>query len=56
MGLLRFIEADAGSIVIDGIDISTIGLNDLRSRITVLGQDAVLPKGSLVSYLLPICL
>jgi ABC-type multidrug transport system fused ATPase/permease subunit len=33
LALLRFIEARQGSIVIDGIDISTIGLSDLRKNI-----------------------
>lgn len=51
MGLLRFIEAEEGSITIDGINIAKIGLHDLRSRTTVLGQDAHLPKGSLVRQL-----
>ncbi|TFK50262.1 P-loop containing nucleoside triphosphate hydrolase protein [Heliocybe sulcata] len=37
MSLLRFVEPASGHIVIDGIDISTIGIHDLRSRI-VSGQ------------------
>ncbi|KAJ1567639.1 hypothetical protein HK096_009230 [Nowakowskiella sp. JEL0078] len=36
-----------GSITIDGIDISSIGLHDLRSRITIIPQDPVLFSGSL---------
>ncbi|XP_029433018.1 multidrug resistance-associated protein 1-like isoform X2 [Rhinatrema bivittatum] len=47
MGLFRIIEAAAGQICIDGIDISTIGLHDLRSRITIIPQDPVLFLGSL---------
>jgi ABC-type multidrug transport system fused ATPase/permease subunit len=35
----RFVEAHSGSIVIDGIDISKIGLLDLRSRLTIVPQD-----------------
>lgn len=38
MGLFRIIEKAQGSIVIDGIDISTIGLQDLRSKITIIPQ------------------
>jgi ABC-type multidrug transport system fused ATPase/permease subunit len=35
----RFVEASSGSISIDGIDISKIGLMDLRSRLTIVPQD-----------------
>ncbi|KAJ3360077.1 hypothetical protein GGF32_008665 [Allomyces javanicus] len=42
MALFRIIEATSGSITIDGIDISTVGLQDVRSRLTILPQDAVL--------------
>lgn len=38
MGLFRIIEKAQGSILIDGIDISTIGLQDLRSKITIIPQ------------------
>ncbi|RIB22736.1 P-loop containing nucleoside triphosphate hydrolase protein, partial [Gigaspora rosea] len=38
----RFIEVTSGSIVIDNIDISTIGLKDLRINITIISQDSVL--------------
>lgn len=40
-------EADSGSIVIDGIDISNIGLHSLRSRLTIIPQDPVLFSGTL---------
>jgi ABC-type multidrug transport system fused ATPase/permease subunit len=33
MSLLRILEATGGSIILDGIDISRIGLEDLRTRI-----------------------
>lgn len=36
--LFRLIEAAEGCIFIDDIDISTIGLHDLRNRITIIPQ------------------
>ncbi|KAF7799416.1 hypothetical protein EIP86_010650 [Pleurotus ostreatoroseus] len=47
MSLLRFVEPASGRIVIDGIDISQIGLHDLRSHITFIPQDAALFPGTL---------
>ncbi|GAA6039699.1 hypothetical protein JCM8097_001359 [Rhodosporidiobolus ruineniae] len=47
----RFVEATSGAIVIDGIDISKIGLLDLRSRLTIVPQDPVILSGSLRSTL-----
>ncbi|KAG8696665.1 hypothetical protein FRC08_007007, partial [Ceratobasidium sp. 394] len=35
LSLLRAIEPSGGHIIIDGIDICTIGLDDLRSRVTL---------------------
>ncbi|XP_033835853.1 canalicular multispecific organic anion transporter 1 [Periophthalmus magnuspinnatus] len=45
--LFRIIEAAEGRILIDGVDISSIGLHDLRSRLTIIPQDPVLFSGSL---------
>ncbi|KAF0332845.1 ABC transporter, partial [Gigaspora margarita] len=53
MSFFRFIEATSGSIVIDNIDISTIGLKDLRSNITIIPQDPVLFNGTIRSNLDP---
>ncbi|CEI91841.1 hypothetical protein RMCBS344292_06118 [Rhizopus microsporus] len=55
MGLsfFRFLEASEGSISIDGIDIAKIGLEDLRSKITIIPQDAVLFNGTIRSNLDP---
>ncbi|XP_047459450.1 canalicular multispecific organic anion transporter 1 [Mugil cephalus] len=45
--LFRIIEAAEGRILIDGIDIATIGLHDLRNQITIIPQDPVLFSGTL---------
>ncbi|KAJ0175661.1 hypothetical protein K1T71_008820 [Dendrolimus kikuchii] len=47
LGLFRIVEALKGTIKIDGIDISKIGLHQLRSRITIIPQDPVLFSGTL---------
>ena len=51
LALFRFLEASAGSIHIDGLDISKIGLHDLRSRLAIIPQDPVLFSGTLRSNL-----
>ncbi|KAI0672246.1 multidrug resistance-associated ABC transporter [Trametes maxima] len=53
MSLLRFVDPSSGRVVIDGIDISTIGLHDLRSRLTFIPQDATLFSGTLRDNLDP---
>ncbi|KAJ7917702.1 hypothetical protein B0H13DRAFT_1994625 [Mycena leptocephala] len=53
MSFLRFVDPVSGRIVIDGLDISTIGLNDLRSRLTFIPQDATLFSGTLRDNLDP---
>ncbi|XP_066550054.1 ATP-binding cassette sub-family C member 2 isoform X2 [Amia ocellicauda] len=45
--LFRIIEAAGGRILIDGIDIATLGLHDLRSHLTIIPQDPVLFSGTL---------
>ncbi|KAI9506408.1 P-loop containing nucleoside triphosphate hydrolase protein [Coemansia spiralis] len=47
LALLRFIEASSGRIMLDGVDISKIGLEDLRRNITIIPQDPVLFKGTI---------
>ncbi|KAI8318683.1 P-loop containing nucleoside triphosphate hydrolase protein [Martensiomyces pterosporus] len=44
--LFRIVEADSGKIVIDGIDIATLGLHDLRSCIGIIPQESALFFGS----------
>ncbi|KAJ7843057.1 hypothetical protein B0H14DRAFT_2359165 [Mycena olivaceomarginata] len=53
MSLLRFVDPSSGRILIDGIDISKIGVHDLRSRVTFIPQDATLFSGSLRDNLDP---
>ena len=54
LGLCRIVEADSGSILIDGIDISTVGLEDLREKITIIPQDPTLFEGTLRFNLDPV--
>ena len=51
--ILRLVEPNMGRVVIDGIDVGTIGLRDLRSRISLVAQDCVLFAGSIRSNLDP---
>lgn len=53
LALFRLVECNKGSIVIDGIDISTLGLKDLRSRLTIISQTPVLFDGTVRSNLDP---
>lgn len=38
LGIFRILEAAEGKIVIDGINIASLGLHDLRSRLTIIPQ------------------
>ncbi|CAK5040960.1 unnamed protein product [Meloidogyne enterolobii] len=47
LALFRIIEAAEGRILIDGVNIAKVGLQELRSRITIIPQDPVLFSGTL---------
>ncbi|KAI0303610.1 ABC transporter [Multifurca ochricompacta] len=51
--LFRIVELTSGSINIDGVDISKLGLGDVRSAISIIPQDATLFSGTLRSNLDP---
>ncbi|ORY36994.1 P-loop containing nucleoside triphosphate hydrolase protein [Rhizoclosmatium globosum] len=51
--LFRMVEPASGQIIIDGKDISLMGLSDLRSRIAIIPQDPVVFSGSFRSNMDP---
>ncbi|KAJ2311660.1 hypothetical protein IWW54_002518, partial [Coemansia sp. RSA 2705] len=52
--IMRMVEPAAGRLVIDGVDITTIGVHDLRSRISIIPQDPALFWGSIRDNLDPV--
>ncbi|QFZ26635.1 putative ATP-dependent bile acid permease [Clavispora lusitaniae] len=51
--LFRFLDPETGTISIDGVDISKIGLRNLRQAITIIPQDPTLFSGTIRSNLDP---
>lgn len=52
--LFRIIDPTVGRVVIDGIDISTLGLHDLRSRLSIIPQDPTMFEGTVRSNIDPL--
>lgn len=51
--LYRMSELSSGSIIVDGIDVSKVGLHELRSKLSIIPQDPVLFAGTIRSNLDP---
>lgn len=45
--LFRMTELASGQVVIDGIDVAKIGLDDLRRKLCVLPQTSMVLRGSI---------
>lgn len=45
--IMRFYEVNSGQIMLDGVDIATIGKNSLRSQIGMVLQDSYLFRGTI---------
>ncbi|EEF44460.1 multidrug resistance-associated protein 2, 6 (mrp2, 6), abc-transoprter, putative [Ricinus communis] len=49
--LFQIVEPAAGQIVVDGVNISSIGLHNLRSRLSIIPQDPTMFDGTIRSNL-----
>jgi ATP-binding cassette subfamily C (CFTR/MRP) protein 4 len=51
--LFRLVDLSSGSILLDSVDIASVGLHDLRSKISIIPQEPVLFSGLLRENLDP---
>ncbi|XP_034739863.1 multidrug resistance-associated protein 7 [Etheostoma cragini] len=53
LALFRMVELNQGQILLDGLDISSVGLSQLRSRLAIIPQDPFLFSGTIRENLDP---
>ena len=53
VALFRLVELEGGSIFVDGVNLSTLGLSDVRGRLSIIPQDPFLMSGTLRDCLDP---
>lgn len=47
IALLQMVEIADGNIVVDGVNLANVGLNDVRKRMTIIPQDPVMFSGTI---------